>query len=216
VLPPVIVAPVEIIEPVNKDRRYFVAKIVAAWQKTTESIIDTGRLLIEAKAKIEHGEFEDMIDAQLPFGPRAARMLMAIAANPVLSDRNHGSVLPPSWRTLYELSRLDGQVLLARIEDHSVNPGMERKDVTLIAGGGHKTKLRRISKANERIIELSGEIKSLKDYYDAQIEAARDSGFSIDDDEAELARKIIMVIGKDRAELLIVELKKAIATLEAA
>jgi hypothetical protein len=37
-----------------------------------------------------------------------------------------------------------------------------------------------------------------------------------DDDEPELARKIVKVIGKDRAERLIVELKMAIAALEAA
>jgi hypothetical protein len=58
---------------------------------------------------------------------------MKIASNPVLSDSAHGPDLPPSWRTLYELTKLDDQVLLARIEDHTINCEMERRDVEVIA-----------------------------------------------------------------------------------
>jgi hypothetical protein len=109
--------------------RFYADRITATWQKATGSIIETGALLLEAKDKVEHGEFEEMIKRELPFGPRAARMLMDIARNPILSDRNHGSVLPPSWRTLYELTRVPADVLIAKIEDHTINPEMERKDV---------------------------------------------------------------------------------------
>jgi hypothetical protein len=68
-----------------------------------------------------------MVEADLPFGPRSARMLMAIAANPVLSDRKHVSDLPPSWGTLYQLSRLPEDRLLAAIESGEVTPGTERR-----------------------------------------------------------------------------------------
>jgi hypothetical protein len=64
---------------------------------------------------------------------RTAQMLMAIAANPVLSNTNHGSDLPPSWRTLYELTKLPEPVLLAKIKDHTINSEMERTDVQVIA-----------------------------------------------------------------------------------
>jgi hypothetical protein len=113
-----------------KDWHGYATKIAAAWQKTTEAIIETGRLLNEAKAEVEHGDWLKLVEA-LPFGARTAQMLMAIAANPVLSNPNHGSHLPPSWRTLYELTKLDDQVLLAKIEDHSIHPDIERKDVAL-------------------------------------------------------------------------------------
>jgi hypothetical protein len=33
-------------------------------------------------------------------------MLMAVARDSVLSNRDHGHDLPPAWRTQYELSRL--------------------------------------------------------------------------------------------------------------
>jgi hypothetical protein len=45
----------------------------------------------------------------------------------------------------------------------------------------------------------------------AEIEAARESGIYIDGDEPTLADKIVMVIGKERAALLIVELQKLIS-----
>jgi hypothetical protein len=43
------------------------------------------------------------------FDPRTARMLMTVAKHPIISNRNHGSVLPPSWRTLYELTKLSNR-----------------------------------------------------------------------------------------------------------
>jgi hypothetical protein len=43
----------------------------------------------------------------LPFGPRMAQMLMAVAAKPRLSNTNPAAYLPPSITRLYLLSRLD-------------------------------------------------------------------------------------------------------------
>lgn len=43
----------------------------------------------------------------MPFGQRAAQHLLAIGRCELLSNANHGSHLPPSWRTLYELTRLN-------------------------------------------------------------------------------------------------------------
>ena len=200
--------------------RFYADRITATWQKATGSIIETGALLLEAKDKVEHGEFEEMIERELPFGPRAARMLMDIARNPILSDRTHGSVLPPSWRTLYELTRVPADVLIAKIEDHSINPGMERKDVAAITGARHpKTKLRRRSKADERIIEQAEEIKRMTAHI-AEIESAREFGLYIDtedDDDTALAEQIFERIGSERVSRLIAELEKLIrAASEAA
>jgi len=42
----------------------------------------------------------------LPFGARTARRLMAIANELVFKNLTHGSDLPPSCRTFYELTKL--------------------------------------------------------------------------------------------------------------
>jgi len=54
---------------------------------------------------------------------------MKIAEHPVLSNTNHGSFLPTSWRTLYELTRIPEPVLERAIADGMVHPAMERKHV---------------------------------------------------------------------------------------
>ncbi len=107
-------------------------KICAAWQKATESIIATGKLLIEAKQELAYGSFEAMVQQKLPFSPRAARMLMAIAHHPVISDRKHVSVLPPSWGTLYELTRVPDATLREKIASGAITPKIERKDVVIM------------------------------------------------------------------------------------
>src|SRR5205823_1182691 len=38
----------------------------------------------------------------------------------------------PSWRTLYELTRIDAEVLEAKIIDGTINPKMERKEVAVL------------------------------------------------------------------------------------
>ena len=42
----------------------------------------------------------------LPFGGSTAQMLLNVAKTPVFADPDHGQDLPPSWRTLYELTRM--------------------------------------------------------------------------------------------------------------
>jgi hypothetical protein len=114
---------------------HWVLTIQTAWQKSFEHIIETGRLLLEAKAdKAMRGKFEEMIKHKLPFGRDAAYRLMAVAPHPVLSDVAHAPHLPPSWMTLYELTKLDDESLRAGLEDGSIRPGMERKDVAELRG----------------------------------------------------------------------------------
>jgi hypothetical protein len=108
---------------------YFVEQITALWNKQVETILETGRLLIQAKQELPHGEFGVMIAKQLPFGSRAAQQLMAVARNPVLSNATYVSHLPPSWGTLYDLAGMPESELLNLIKTEQIHPGMERADV---------------------------------------------------------------------------------------
>jgi hypothetical protein len=108
---------------------YFVECITAQWNKQVETILETGRLLIQAKDELPHGKFSVMVAKQLPFGPRAAQMMMTIAKNPVLSNAKYISHLPPSWGTLYDLAGLPESQLTDLIERRAVRPDMERSDV---------------------------------------------------------------------------------------
>ncbi len=107
----------------------WVQRIIAAHGKVVSSFIETGRLLNAAKAALPHGAFTHMIEAELPFKPRMAQMYMAVADNKVLTDPQRVAFLPPSIGTLYELSRLEPDVLEARIAAGEITPALERKDI---------------------------------------------------------------------------------------
>lgn len=113
----------------KRDWKWHRDRIAAAWGKQVESIIETGQYLIEAKEELGHGSYEAMVQSKLPFAKNTAHRLKAIAEHDVLSKVAHVPLLPPSWGTLYELTKLPNDVLIARLKDGSIHPKLERKDV---------------------------------------------------------------------------------------
>jgi hypothetical protein len=99
-------------------------RIKAAWGKQIPCILETGRLLIEAKAKlVPYGKWGKMFEGadRLPFGQETARCLMRIAKHPLLSDSKNTWILPPSWWTLFILSRMPMASLKAWLADGTIN-----------------------------------------------------------------------------------------------
>src|SRR3954471_20988341 len=52
----------------------WTARINDAYQKTVEAVFEIGRLLIQARDDLPHGEFQRMVARDLPFKARWARM----------------------------------------------------------------------------------------------------------------------------------------------
>lgn len=113
-------------------RKRWAAHVREAWRSTVESIFETGRRLIAAKADLAHGEWIALIERDLPFKRTTAFRLIAIAEDARLLDGAHGQHLPASWRTLYELTKLPDEVLDAKFADGTINPEIERPDVQLM------------------------------------------------------------------------------------
>lgn len=110
-------------------RSTWVERIRQAHAGAVESFLEVGRLLIEAKATLPHGEFMAMVADDLPFGQSTANKLMAVASHRFLANWEHVPSLPPSWGTLYELSKLPEPVLEAALDNGRITPEMQRKDV---------------------------------------------------------------------------------------
>jgi hypothetical protein len=85
----------------------WAVRISACWQASVKAILEVGRLLSEAKAALPHGAFGAMIESDLPFTARTAQMLMAISADPQISNPKFISHLPANWGALYDLSTLN-------------------------------------------------------------------------------------------------------------
>ena len=99
-----------------------------------------------SSSRLPRGEFLAMVASELPFGDRTARRLMAIARHPRISNRTHASLLPPSWMTLFELTKLDDAQFQARLAGRHViapSPPVEaarRETVRVIATYGTLTR----------------------------------------------------------------------------
>ena len=90
----------------------FADAIVARWQDSVLAIIDVGKLLLGAKEALPHGEFGPMIESdRVPFSSRTAQRLMEIAEHSLLSNATRASHLPPSWMTVYELTKVPDDAL---------------------------------------------------------------------------------------------------------
>jgi hypothetical protein len=105
-------------------KAFFESAIAAAWQKTAQGIFDTGNWVQQAREELDRAVYDAL---NLPFGPRTRQRLIAIATHSILAT--HVSQLPPSWGTLYELTRVPGNILLAKLRDGTIKPDLERRDI---------------------------------------------------------------------------------------
>ena len=104
-----------------------------------QATIVAGQTLIDARAELPHGEFlrmfhdhENPVTRPLGFGHHTANRLMVIAQHALISNIAHGLHLPVSWRTLYDLSKVPDNLILAGIDNKIVRPDMQRKDIKLL------------------------------------------------------------------------------------
>jgi hypothetical protein len=110
-----------------REWQYFDKRLTELRVNDVANIIERGRVLMEAKDELPHGSFEMTVKRH--FSMDQAQQLMKITRHPILSNADHGRHLPPSWRTLYELTKLPDAVLLAKLKDGTINRKTERKDV---------------------------------------------------------------------------------------
>lgn len=95
--------------------------------RSVQGVLDAGRHLREAKEQLGHGEWEPWLQAEVGITRQSAARLMEVSRHPAISNGTHVFQLPPSWGTLYELSRLDPPQLEQAIADGEVTPTLERK-----------------------------------------------------------------------------------------
>jgi hypothetical protein len=112
----------------NKQMDDLAARANTAWRQSVKSVIECGRILIEAKKKVGHGNWLKFVE-KLDFTASTAERLMLIASNPVLSNSAHVQNLPRSWGTLHRLTEMEQSDLEALLKDGTINSETERKDV---------------------------------------------------------------------------------------
>jgi len=110
--------------------KVFADLINTSWRKGAQSIIETSQYILDAKAELDRDVFDSLLKLRLDCGDSVARKLLCIAKNPVICAHVHK--LPPSWSTIYELTKLKDDALKAALADGKIYPGMERKDAVAL------------------------------------------------------------------------------------
>jgi Protein of unknown function (DUF3102) len=116
----------------TKTRSQWAADIIASHKQSIEAILKMGSTLNAAKKALDHGEFQKMIESDLPFDASTAQRLMKIARDPRIRKTAHVQLLPIAWGTLYELTQLPDEEFNDAIKSGAINPKMTREQARTV------------------------------------------------------------------------------------
>ena len=100
--------------------------------QAVEGIVSAGKNLTSARADVNHGEWQDMLD-DIGISQPYAYKLMQIGKR--FTNHSSWNDLPGSIAALYELSRMDSSDIEDGIESGAITPNMKIKDAKEFARG---------------------------------------------------------------------------------
>lgn len=109
----------------------WAGRVRASMRKTFASVLETGEILIRARAALPHGQWLPMLK-KAGLRPRTAQVWRAVACNPRFANANPDSLLPPSATTLNLISRLPEDVYQELLADGTINSTVSRTTIAAI------------------------------------------------------------------------------------
>ena len=131
---------IEILPPEGKPDSVadYVTTISRLYDEAEERFVQIGRHLIEAKARLQHGEWSKMV-ALLPFSHRTATMLMT-AARAITNRTIAPERAPRSWANVYLLASMSEDERKLAEERDLIRPDVTRREILAfrrqVSGGG--------------------------------------------------------------------------------
>lgn len=109
-------------------REDYVSEIARLWSTAQENFLTIGRYLNRAKDTLEWGEFEAMIERELPFSASVARKFRAVAT---LADSGAipSGLLPRAYSVAYEVCTLTDEERAMAVAAGVVHPEARREEV---------------------------------------------------------------------------------------
>lgn len=109
-------------------RAEFVEDIRRNWLNALEATVQVGRRLNEAKEKLPHGEYEAMVEQDLPFKPATARKLREVATF-VDSGKVPLEQLPEAYSTVYAIATMSDERRYEALEQGVIRPDVTRREL---------------------------------------------------------------------------------------
>ena len=110
----------------------YVDAIGRLWNKAQSTFLEIGKLLIQAKDSLPHGEYTIAVESRLPFASRTAYQLREAARWAFDMEKTKTielTQLPNSYSTIYLLSTLDEPTLEAAETEGIVRPDLKRAEL---------------------------------------------------------------------------------------
>lgn len=151
-----------------ENREEYVREISTLWRRAQDSFISIGRYLDLAKEKLPRGEFDRMIENELPFNRQTAHAIR-VAAAAVTSGRISMERVPPNYTIIYHLATLDDDALRLAEQQGLIRPDLRRSELL-----SFKRSRGAVNEAAERA--LKSHLKKLlkqREKLDAEIAQAR-------------------------------------------
>ena len=108
--------------------RDFVEPISHLWEASQKNFVQIGRHLNEAKKRLPHGEYENMLAEELPFSTSNAKMFRTIASA-IDSSKLEERLLPRDITAAYYVASLDNDGLAKAAERGIIKPTTKRSEV---------------------------------------------------------------------------------------
>lgn len=141
-------------ELVTRDE--FAGEIRRLWDRAQDQFIAIGRYLEQAKEKLPYGEFEEMVERDLPFSSSVARRLRTATAM-IDSGEVSAEALPSSYSVVYELASMTPEERGRAAEAGLVRPDVTRKELVTF-----KRSLRNPAEDPNRSVEANEENERLQ------------------------------------------------------
>jgi len=116
---------VEVLHPI--DLPDAVTRIGASWRKAAESILETAKLLHDYNLREGWDDLKSKLIAQNIMKDAVISMLLGIGRNQCLMQMDP-KMLPPSYNTLYSMSRVDEKTLQKKLEKGEIGPDLLLED----------------------------------------------------------------------------------------
>lgn len=147
-------------------REDYISEISRLWTTAQENFLTIGRYLNRAKETLEWGEFEAMIDRELPFSASVARKFRAVAT---LADSGAipSGLLPRSYSVAYEVCTLTDEERSMAIAAGVVRPEARREEVAAFKRRLRTPAANAPFSDSDRRARLAAEIRGLEKRRDA-------------------------------------------------
>lgn len=109
-------------------REQYAAEIRSLWDDAKKRFLSIGRYLNQAKETLAHGEFNAMIESDLPFTPATAYQMRAVA-EAVDAGRLQVEELPGSYSIAYQVTTLSNDEIVEARQRGLLNAALKRADI---------------------------------------------------------------------------------------